>query len=119
MPLTTKNVSVYFCRWIDKPHDKIALCFCDQRNFLFWFNSEAAYHGIAQMQVAAGEAPAITKDCFLDLSGAKGISEAEIAAANHRGPISDAFAARISAILSEPVATLPESHRQLALKNLS
>ena len=119
MTLENKKVCIYLCRWIKNPHDKIALCVCDQQSFLFWFNSSSAFHGHGQLPISSGEHPAITKDCFLDLSGVKGISAAEASAARDRGAISDALKARILAALSNPIATLPDAHRQLALTNLA
>lgn len=119
MTVPIKHVCVYFCRWIKNPHDKIALCICDKKNFFFWFNSEAAFHGQGQLPISAGEHGAITKDCFLDLSGVKGISETELASAKDRGPISDALSARIIQMLKDPIDTLSEVHKTLALTNLA
>ncbi|HEV2628045.1 MAG TPA: hypothetical protein VGV41_05320 [Pseudolabrys sp.] len=119
MTLKNKKVCIYLCQWIKNPHDKIALCVCDKQSFLFWFNSSAAFHGHGQLAIAAGEHPAITKGCYLDLSGIKGISSSEATAARDRGPISDALKARVLAALANPIATLPEAHRNLALQNLS
>jgi hypothetical protein len=119
MTIQNKHVYVYPCRWIHPPHDKIALCICDRRSFFFWFNSNAAFHGIGQMVIGATEHPAITKACFLDLSSVKGASAPELAAAQDRGPISPALAMRILTELANPISTLPEFHRQLALQNLA
>jgi hypothetical protein len=116
--VATKHVYVYLCRWIKNPHDKIALCICDQRNFFFWFNSTAAFHGEGQLAIKSGEHAAITKDCFLDLSGVKGISPQEIKTVANRGPISPALSKRIVTALSTPIPPLPDAHRQLAITNL-
>lgn len=63
---------------------------------------------------------AITKQCYLDLSGVKAISSIEIRNANHRGPISDAFRAKIVNVLTNlPPRLLSPAHRALALTNLS
>lgn len=112
-----RNVYVYFCQWIKNPHDKIALCVCDKKVWCFWFNSEASFHGIAQLPVKVGEHTAITKDCFLDLSEIKGLSDIELQSAKDRGPVSDALKKRIIEMLKQPIKTLPQGQRMLALKN--
>jgi hypothetical protein len=117
--LLVGNVYVYFCRWINPPHDKIALCICASPPLFFWFNSKAAFHGQDQLRVAAREHAAITRDCYLDLSGVKGISDLELRDRKDRGTISDVFRARILAALTQPIKLLPEVHRKLALASLT
>jgi hypothetical protein len=118
MTCPTAHVCVYFCNWIKPPHDKIALCICDTRNWFFWFNSKPALHGHGQLPVASGEHSAITKDCFLDLSGLRSVSADELAKAQMRGAISDALKARIVTALSVQIKPLPDAHRIVALNNL-
>lgn len=118
MNLAVGNVYVVYCNYIKNPHDKISLCFCAEKRFFFWFNSTPSRHGIAQLAVAANEHPAITKDCFLDLSGIRVFQPNEISANDDRGPISTALRARIVAELSNPIKLLPEAHRLRALGNL-
>ena len=118
MSVTVGNVYVVFCYYIKSPHDKISLCVCASSHFFFWFNSSPARHGIAQILIAAGEHHAITKDCYLDLSGVRVFTPNDIKPGDSRGPVSAALKARILAALSSPIKLLPEAHRQLALANL-
>lgn len=118
MNLIAGNIYVYYCAWLDPPHDKIGLCICDQRNWVFWFNSEARFHGIAQLPIAARSHAAIPKDCFLDLAGVKVLSAAEIAVAEDKGPINEALRSLIKGALGSPIKRLPELHRQQALNVL-
>jgi hypothetical protein len=119
MTLAAGNVYVYPCRWIQPPHDKIALCICGARNFFFWFNSKSAVHGQGQLRISEKEHSAITKDCYLDLSGVKGISDVELRDIQDRGAISEALRTRILAELANPIGPLVEAHRKLALANLT
>lgn len=113
------HIYIYRCNWINPPHDKIALCVCDERKWFFWFNSDPRVHGEGQLQVARDCHAAITKDCYLDLGSVKAVSEAELAAARDIGPISDALRADIEAALANPIRVLPEMHRTVARDNLS
>lgn len=116
------NVYVYYCAWIKDAHDKIALCVCGANNYCFWFNTDARYHGHGQLAVAPADHPsAITHNCFLDLSQIKAMDAAEIADAHSRdrGPISEAFRAKILAALAAPIKTLPDVQRNLAIANFS
>lgn len=120
MPPQNANVCVYYCGWIKSPHDKIALCICDVNYWVFWFNSNAAFHNIGQLPCDSSDHPAaLVKPCFLDLSGVKAMSQQEISAASGRGPISDVFRRKILTALSGPISRLSESHRLLAVTNLT
>jgi hypothetical protein len=109
------RVYIIHCTWIVPPHDKICLCVCDQRNWFFWFNSSCAFHNIGQLAVGANCHPAIAHDCFLDLSGVKSVSPQEARTARDRGPIDAALSAQIKAVLSVPIARLPDLQRLHAL----
>lgn len=120
MSINVGFLHVYYCNWIKKPHDKIAICVCRQRRWVFWFNSDAKFHGVGQLPCTPADHPGcITKSCFLDLSGLKEMSEQEIAQAESRGMISDVFRARILGALGEPIRMLPQAHRELVITNLS
>jgi hypothetical protein len=119
MTVKCKSVYVYYCQWIKNPHDKIVLCICDKSKFFFWFNSEAAFHDHGQLAIAAGEHPAITKACFLDLSGVKGISPQELKGIQDRGPISESLSTKILTALAAPIDLLPSAHKNLAIQNLA
>ena len=118
--LIANNIYVYYCGWIKPPHDKIALCICDINNWAFWFNSNPAFHKDGQLSCDQSDHyRAITKQCYLDLSGLKAISSIEIRNAGHRGPISDAFRSKIVNVLTNsPPRLLSPAHRGLALTNL-
>jgi hypothetical protein len=118
MTLRIANVYVYFCRWVREPHDKIALCFCDKRNWVFFFNSKPKFHRIAQLEMETADHPrALTKRCFLDLSEVLLMSAPEVASALEREPISDALLNRVIAALDQPIDTLTPMHQELALGN--
>jgi hypothetical protein len=116
--LKISNVYVYFCRWVKDPHDKIALYFCNQKNWVFFFNSNPRFHGIAQLEMEPADHPrALTKRCFLDLSQVLAMSPPEVANASDRDPVSDALLDRVIAALEQPINTLSPVHQELALKN--
>lgn len=101
------------------PHDKLALCFCAQKNWCFWFNSDPRFHGIAQLQVAQSEHPnALSKDCYLDLSSVKAIGESDLQKATSLGPVPEPLLQRIVNELSNSIDMLPDEQRMLALSNL-
>lgn len=115
-----KNVYVYYCNWIKPPHKKIAICICDLKYWVFWFNSKAVFHNIGQLACDASDHPAaLSKSCFLDLSSVKAMSQQEIASAIDRGPISDHFRKKILTALSAPNPKLPPVHKSLAISNLT
>jgi hypothetical protein len=119
MSLVAGHVYIYRCAWIEPPHDKIALCICGDRNWVFWFNSKPCFHGQGQLAVGPADCPAaLTRNGYLDLSGVKAVSPSEVGAAADRGPISPAFRAKICAALAQPIAPLPPTHKALAIENL-
>lgn len=119
MPLTNGFIYVYYCNWIRPPHDKIALCICKDSNWVFWFNSNAKFHNIGQLPCeGADHSTALRKACFLDVSGVKEMSASEVRNCVDRGEISPAFKARILQALGQPIKTLPEPHRALAIAAL-
>lgn len=110
---------IYYCGWIKNPHDKIALCACDKRNWVFWFNSDASFHGIGQILCDASDHPGcLTKACYLDVSSFKAMTDAEIVCAQSRGVLSAAFRARIVAALKGPNRRLSPANKAIALANL-
>ena len=119
--LVRGNVYVYHCRWIIPPHDKIAICVCNNRNWVLWFNTKAAFHGLGQLAVGKADHPnAITRDCFLDLSAVKGSSPQELidAAKNDRGPMSATLKEKILNALQTPIPLLPDFQRSVILECL-
>jgi len=118
MILTIGNIYVIYCSWINPPHDKICLCICDARRWFFWFNTKPSFHNIGQFKIQANAHPAISHECFLDLSSIKTASAAEITNSVDRGPISPFLRDIIKAELSTPIKRLPEAHRLHALSVL-
>jgi hypothetical protein len=116
MSFIAGHVYVIPCDWLNDPHDKICLCIDPVRSFFFWFNSNARPHGLGQCPVANEAHGAITKDCFLDLSGLRFMSTSELARAQHRGPVGEPLKSQIIAVLSVRISNLPDSHRLLALE---
>jgi hypothetical protein len=113
------DILVYRCGWINPPHDKIAICIQAQPAWVFWFNTNAQFHGYGQLLCDPTDHPAaLTRQCYLDLSGLKVMQPSEIAAALSRGVASPAFRAKIKAALQNPIKTLPDSDRLLVLANL-
>lgn len=120
MTLACGRAYRYWCRWIDPPHHKRGICICDSRSWFFWFNTDAAFHGVAQMAVTQVEFPAaLTKDCFLDLSELLCASPQELAGKDDYGPIPDPLRQRILQALSTPIRTLADANRHLAITNLT
>ena len=120
MLLRCGHVYVYDCLWIKPPHPKIAVCFCPERNWFFWFNSEARFHGHGQLAVGEAEfPPVLTKDCYLDLSQVCAGSPQELATASDRGLLPAPLLSKVVRALGSPIFTLPDINRKLALANLS
>lgn len=105
--------------WIDPPHPKIGVCICAERNWFFWFNSDARFHGHGQLAVAKSEhEEALTKDCTLNLAEVCAASPQELSTAEDKGAVPAALMAKVIATLEQPIPTLSDINRKLALKNL-
>lgn len=111
-------VYIIQCSWINPPHPKISLCISNTNNWFFWFNSEKRTHGIGQLAAPNGCHGAITKDCFLDLSGVKTFAAKDLATAVDRGPLVNPFRTLVRDTLTAGVKLLPDTHRDLALTAL-
>lgn len=109
---------VIHCSWIHPPHDKISLCISSEKNWFFWFNSDKKTHGIGQVVAPDGCHRAISKDCYLDLSGVKTFSPNDLKTAQERGALTDPFKTVVRDTLKAGVKTLPASHRDLGLAAL-
>lgn len=119
MPINIAHIYRYPCNWIKSPHDKIGLCVCDTKNLVFWFNSDPAYHGQGQLRCSSSDhSSALSKECFLDLSGVKEMSSWEMQWAADKGEISLQFRLKITSALSLPIKTLSPFYRKIALTNL-
>jgi hypothetical protein len=120
LKLVCGNTYRYQCFWIDPPKPKIGLCFCPEKKWFFWFNSEPAFHGIGQLAIQQNEHPkALQKDCYLDLSSVKAASDEELKGCEDRAGMPPELAKKILAALSVDIKLLPEAQRLLAFKNLS
>jgi hypothetical protein len=87
-------------------------------NLFLWINTKPAPHNVGQFALTATDHGALTHDCFLDCSRVTTFAE-ELGSARHRGPISEALAARIVELLTEkPPKTLPGKHLKLIIASL-
>jgi hypothetical protein len=68
---------------VNPPKTKIVLCV---GNWFLWFNTDARKGVPAQMQVKAGDAPGISKDCHLNCGRITVFPPGELAAATDEGP---------------------------------
>lgn len=102
-----------------KAKDKIALCICASSNLFFWINTKARPDGIGQFPLQPSDHPALTHNCFLDLTRLTTFPPWELSEAQERPCISKALAARLVAHLrASPPKTLPQQHIDLAIANL-
>lgn len=113
------HVYSYQCSWIEPPHRKLGIIVSERANWICWFNSNARFHGVAQMPVAANEHQVCTRDCYLDLSQVQQVRLDEQRGAVDEGLISDALRQRILIELGKPNRLLPDLQRQAILKNLT
>lgn len=119
MPLVVGNLYYIWCSFIQPPHEKISICICDERPLFFWVNTAARHHQIAQIPIAAGETGGIVSDCFIDGSSVKTASPIDLGTARDMGPLARVVCDRLLLALSNPIASLPENHRQKALAALT
>jgi hypothetical protein len=68
-----------------QPKEKIVLCICEQDNLFVWFNTDAQQHGAGQLKCVRDDHPALTHDCYLDLSRVTTFLPREISNAKPRG----------------------------------
>lgn len=113
------NVYTYHCDSLPNPHNKFGLCVSDRASWVFWFNSNARFHGKGQLRIIKSEHAVCVKDCYLDLSTIQRVSPAELSRAIDNGAISALLRAKIIAALGQKIDTLPETQREAALRNLS
>ncbi|MBT2186601.1 hypothetical protein [Sphingobium nicotianae] len=89
-------------------------------NLFAWINTDARYHGIAQVPLAANDHAALKHACFLDASRVTTFREQELQAALDRGCISSGLAARVIAcVQAEQPRTLTPSQLALFTANLA
>lgn len=113
------NLYVVFTVLAKPPKDKLSICICAAENLFFWINTQAASHGIGQLQLEKTDHGALTHSCFLDCSRVTTFQERELLGAKDRGPISDEFLEKIIEILTNsPPKTLPKKHLSVAMSNL-
>jgi hypothetical protein len=117
--LLVGHVYSYQCTWIEPPHRKMGVIVSERASWICWFNSDARFHGIAQMEVAEKEHQACTRDCFLDLSQVQQVRLDEQRGAVDEGLISAALRQRILDALANPNPLLPDLQRHAILRNLA
>jgi len=95
------------------PKEKIILCVGQLGgiDLFLWFNTEARRHP-AQMQVAPGEAPGISRDCFLDCGRAVTFTERELELATPCGRASQPFLLRVAQEVEARALTLTNAQRK-------
>lgn len=103
------------------PKDKITRCVCAADDLFFWINTAPRSHGIGQLDLSPSDHPrALTRPCFLDCSRVTTFPAHELRAAQARGAISPALAARIVRLLTDaPPKTLAPRHVRAAIAGLS
>lgn len=119
MPFVAGNIYWITYSYIQPIHEKISLCICPERPLFFWINSASKVHGVGQLALTPAICPQLNHDSFLDLSGLKTGSEADMLTARDDGPMHSAMKARVLLELSTPIRLLPEGQRALALANLA
>jgi hypothetical protein len=119
MPFVAGNIYWITYSYIFPIHEKISLCVCPERPLFFWINSNAKVHGVGQLALSQALCPQLHHDSFLDLSGLKTGSEADLQTARDDGPMSEAMKTQVLLELSTPIRLLTEAHRALALGNLT
>jgi hypothetical protein len=97
------------------PKEKIVLCVGD--DLFLWFNTDAR-HRPAQMQVAAGEAPSITRPCYLDCGRVTVFPTREIERASDCGRSSDAFLLRVAEEVELRATSVVALHRRIIVAAL-
>ena len=80
------NVYRIYTTLVKPPKTKIVLYVGG--DYFLWFNSKPHSSWPGQLQVREGEAPGITKDCYLNCGRATVVRSAELAAAEHQGECS-------------------------------
>lgn len=114
------HVYVVYTKLARPPKDKITVCICAAENLFFWINTNPRRDGIGQVPLFEADHTALTHDCFLDCSRVTTFPPLDLAAAQHRGAISEAVARRIVAFLQDdPPKTLTPKFLNLAIVNLS
>jgi hypothetical protein len=117
--LACGHVYVVWCSYArPQPKDKLCLCFCDQRSLFFFINTKAGIPAEAQIALTAADHPALSHDCYLDLSQAVTFPPQHLASAQDRGPISADLTHKVRAVLEAGVKTLPKQHIARALEML-
>jgi len=92
------------------PKTKIVLCVGG--HMFLWFNTDARKGRPAQMPVKAGEAPGITRDCFLDCGRATTFSAREMASAVVCGVVDNPFLQRVIEEVEQRASSLPQGQRK-------
>ena len=119
MPFVAGYIYWITFNFIVPPHEKISLCVCPERPLFFWINTNPKPHGIGQLAIPKSMCAALAYDSYLDLSGVKTGPVSDLSTARQAGSMSDLMKVAVLAELSQPIALLPDNHRNLALANLA
>lgn len=114
------HVYIVYTSLARPPKDKITICLCSSERLFFWINTKPQRHGIGQFPLTPNDHSALTHDCFLDCSRVTTFAPKEMAAAEHRGPISVNLAKRIiEFLIACPPKTLSKRYIEIAISELT
>lgn len=119
MPFVAGNLYWITYNYINPIHEKISLCICPNQPLFFWINSNARFHGVGQLLIKKDICPFLQYDSYLDLSSVKTGSVSEMSTARNEGAMSTDMKKLVVAQLANSNQLLADSHRLLAIANLS
>jgi hypothetical protein len=101
-----------YTQLVTPPKEKIALYVGSHfgNELFFWFNTNPRKRP-GQIAVARGEAPGITRDCFLDCGQVRTFTAYELAAAQHCGRATRDFCRRVADEVAWRATTLTKGQR--------
>ncbi len=106
-----------FTTLTNPPKEKIVVYVGTERELFFWFNTEARQRP-AQMSCAAGDAPKITHDCFLDCGRATTFRPEELIEAESCGRAGRQFLERVLREVTDNATTLTTLQRKAICESL-
>ncbi len=73
------DVLLVFCRSINPPKDKFAICLCPERRWFFFINSKPWWPPETQVEIKTHELRCLDRDSWVDTSKIVQLSASEIA----------------------------------------
>ncbi|MCH7936253.1 MAG: hypothetical protein IH994_04065 [Proteobacteria bacterium] len=111
------DVVVVYCRLVDPPHDKIAVCFSSEHNLYFFINSQARRPPEAQVFVRENELDCLSHDSYIDTGFPITFDDTEMTSLRNRGQVSDEIKAQVKVAVKDH-GLLIEYHRKMVETNL-